>query len=49
MVSANKDFLFSNGSNNINVYNNESTDAVTITRKAFTSNTLGWTVAFIHP
>lgn len=46
MVSANKDFLFSNGSNNINVYNNESTDAVTITRKAFTSNTLGWTVAF---
>jgi hypothetical protein len=45
MVSANKDFLFSNGSNNINVYNNESTDAVTITRKAFTSNTFGWTVA----
>lgn len=45
MVSANKDFLFSNGSNNINAYNNKSTDAVTITRKAFTSNTLGWTVA----
>lgn len=45
MVSANKDFLFSNGNNNINVYNNESTDAVTITRKAFTSNTFGWTVA----
>ena len=45
MVSANKDFLFSNGSNNINVYNNESTDAVTITRKAFPSNTFGWTVA----
>lgn len=45
MVSANRDFLFSNGSNNINVYNNESTDAVTITRKAFTSNTFGWTVA----
>ena len=45
MVSANKDFLFSNGSNNINAYNNESTDAVTITRKAFTSNTFGWTVA----
>lgn len=45
MVSANKDFLFSNGSNNIKVYNNESTDAVTITRKAFTSNTFGWTVA----
>ena len=45
MVSANKDFLFSNGSNNINVYNNKSTDAVTITRKAFPSNTFGWTVA----
>ena len=45
MVSANKDFLFSNGSNNINAYNNKSTDAVTITRKAFTSNTFGWTVA----
>jgi hypothetical protein len=45
MVSANKDFLFSNGSNNINVYNNESIDAVTITRKAFPSNTFGWTVA----
>jgi hypothetical protein len=45
MVSANRDFLFSNGSNNINVYNNESTNAVTITRKAFTSNTFGWTVA----
>ena len=45
MVSANRDFLFSNGSNNINVYNNELTDAVTITRKAFTSNTFGWTVA----
>lgn len=45
MVSANRDFLFSNGSNNIKVYNNESTDAVTITRKAFTSNTFGWTVA----
>lgn len=45
MVSANKDFLFSNGSNNINVYNNESTGAVTITRKAFPSNTFGWTVA----
>jgi hypothetical protein len=45
MVSANKDFLFSNGSNNINVYNNESNGTVTITRKAFTSNTFGWTVA----
>jgi hypothetical protein len=45
MVSANKDFLFSNGSNNINAYNNKSTNAVTITRKAFTSNTFGWTVA----
>ena len=45
MVSANKDFLFSNGSNNIKVYNNKLTDAVTITRKAFTSNTFGWTVA----
>ena len=45
MVSANKDFLFSNGSNNINVYNNMSNGAVTITRKAFTSNTFGWTVA----
>ena len=45
MVSANKDFLFSNGRNNIKVYNNKLTDAVTITRKAFTSNTFGWTVA----
>ena len=45
MVSANKDFLFSNGSNNINVYNNQSNGVVTITRKAFTSNTFGWTVA----
>ena len=45
MVSANKDFLFSNGSNNINVYNNELNGTVTITRKAFTSNTFGWTVA----
>ena len=45
MVSANKDFLFSNGSNNINVYNNKSNGTVTITRKAFTSNTFGWTVA----
>ena len=45
MVSANKDFLFSNGSNNIKVYNIKSTDAVTITRKAFPSNTFGWTVA----
>ena len=45
MVSANKDFLFSNGSNNISVYNNKFTDAVTITRKEFTSNTFGWTVA----
>ena len=45
MVSANKDFLFSNGINNINVYNNQSNGVVTITRKAFTSNTFGWTVA----
>ena len=45
MVSANKDFLFSNGSNNINVYNNKSNGVVTITRKAFTSNTFGWIVA----
>ena len=46
MVSANKDFLFSNGNNGIGVYNNESgSSAVTITRKAFTSNTFGWTVA----
>ena len=45
MVSANKDFLFSNGSNNINVYNNKGNGVVTITRKAFTSNTFGWTVA----
>ena len=45
MVSANKDFLFSNGNNGIQVYNNKLTDAVTITRKAFTSNTFGWTVA----
>ena len=45
MVSANKDFLFSNGNNGIQVYNNESNGVVTITRKAFTSNTFGWTVA----
>ena len=46
MVSANKDFLFSNGRNNIKVYNiKPKSDAVTITRKAFTSNTFGWTVA----
>lgn len=45
MVSANKDFLFSNGNNGIQVYNNMSNGAVTITRKAFTSNTFGWTVA----
>ena len=45
MVSANKDFLFSNGNNGIQVYNNKSNDVVTITRKAFTSNTFGWTVA----
>lgn len=46
MVSANKDFLFSNGNNGIQVYNNDKSDsAVTITRKAFTSNTFGWTVA----
>ena len=45
MLSANKDFLFSNGNNTINAYNNKSNGAVTITRKAFTSNTFGWTVA----
>jgi hypothetical protein len=45
MVSANKDFLFSNGNNGIKVYNNQSNSVVTITRKAFTSNTFGWTVA----
>ena len=45
MVSANKDFLFSNGNNGIQVYNNQSNGVVTITRKAFTSNTFGWTVA----
>lgn len=45
MVSANKDFLFSNGNNDIRVYNNLNNGAVTITRKAFTSNTFGWTVA----
>jgi hypothetical protein len=45
MVSANKDFLFSNGNNGIQAYNNENNGAVTITRKAFTSNTFGWTVA----
>ena len=44
MVSANKDFLFSNGNNGIQVYN-KSNSVVTITRKAFTSNTFGWTVA----
>ena len=45
MVSANKDFLFSNGNNGIQVYNNKSNGVVTITRKEFTSNTFGWTVA----
>ena len=45
MVSANKDFLFSNGNNGIKVYNNQSNSVVTITRKAFTSNMFGWTVA----
>ena len=45
MVSANKDFLFSNGNNGIHVYDNMSNGTVTITRKAFTSNTFGWTVA----
>lgn len=45
MVSANKDFLFSNGNNGIQVYNNQNNSVVTITRKAFTSNTFGWTVA----
>ena len=45
MVSANKDFLFSNGNNGIQVYNNKRNGVVTITRKAFTSNTFGWTVA----
>ena len=44
MVSANKDFLFSNGNNGIQVYN-KSNGVVTITRKAFTSNTFGWTIA----
>ena len=45
MVSANKDFLFSNGNNGIQVYNNKGNGVVTITRKEFTSNTFGWTVA----
>ena len=45
MVSANKDFLFSNGNNGIQVYNNKSNGVVTITRKAFTSNTFKWTIA----
>lgn len=45
MVSANKDFLFSNGNNGIRVYNNKGNGVVTITRKAFTSNTFGWTIA----
>ena len=45
MVSANKDFLFSNGNNGIQVYNNKGNGVVTITRKAFTSNTFGWTIA----
>ena len=45
MVSANKDFLFSNGSNGIGRYNNSGSEALTITRKAFTSNMFGWTVA----
>ena len=45
MVSANKDFLFSNGSNGIGRYNHSGNEALTITRKAFTSNTFGWTVA----
>ena len=45
MVSANKDFLFSNGSNGIGRYNNSGSETLTITRKAFTSNMFGWTVA----
>ena len=45
MVSANKDFLFSNGNNGIQIYNNQGNSVVTITRKAFASNTFGWTVA----
>lgn len=45
MVPANKDFLFSNGSNGIQVYNNQGNNAVTMTKKAFTSNTFGWTIA----
>lgn len=45
MVSANRDFLFSNGNNGIKVYNNQNNGVVTITRKAFTSNTFGWNVA----
>ena len=45
MVSANKDFLFSNGNNGIQVYNNKRNGVVTITRKAFTSNTFKWTIA----
>ena len=45
MVSANKDFLFSNGNNGIQVYNNSQNGAVTITRKAFTSDSFSWTIA----
>lgn len=45
MVSTNKDFLFSNGNNGIQVYNNSQNGAVTITRKAFTSDSFSWTIA----
>ena len=45
MVSANKDFLFSNGSNGIGRYNNSGGEALTITRKAFTSDSFTWTIA----
>ena len=45
MVSANKDFLFSNGSNGIEGYNNSGGGALTITRKAFTSDSFTWTIA----
>ena len=45
MVSANKDFLFSNGSNGIGRYNNSGGEALTITRKAFTSDLFTWTIA----
>ena len=46
MLSGNKDFLFNEGSNGIGRYNNSSTNAVTITRKAASgTDTFSFTMA----